>query len=130
MDKVFQLKSGVVWLDMDAEFSYDLARWIQVADYINNVCKGVATITSTKGDTHSINSLHYLGKAIDIRISDWKHADGYDDDLSIYAKTIAWILGSKWLVVHETDHLHIQLGFSNIKNPHNIEKIGRGFYIV
>ena len=125
MDKVFQLKAGVKWVDMDPTFSYDLSRWIQVADYIQNICIGVPTITSTRSDKHSINSLHYMGKAVDLRINDWKeHVFG-----ECYCKTIAWILGSNWLVVLENDHIHIQLGFSNIRNPKAIQKIGKGFYL-
>jgi len=125
MDKIFDLKSGVVWKDMDTEFEWDLSKWLSVANFIRDIAGGVPTITSTRGDKHSINSLHYMGKAIDLRINDWKeHVYG-----DVYAKTIAWLLGSKWLVILESDHLHIQLGFSNVKHPDHIQKIGKGFYL-
>ena len=125
MDKVFELKPGVVWKDMSVEFEWDLSRWMQVADFIRNVCGGVPTITSARDGKHSINSLHSEGAALDIRIKDWKE-HFYAES---YCKTIAWLLGKKWVVVLEDTHIHCQLGTRNIRNPEHIQKIGNGNYL-
>lgn len=125
MDKIFNLKAGVKWEGMDNSFSEDRSRWISVAEYIKDICGGVPTITSTRGDKHSINSLHYRGQAVDLRINDWReHVFG-----EIHCKTIAWLLGARWVVVLETNHLHIQIGTENIRNPSHIIKCGKGNFL-
>lgn len=126
MDKAFNLKPGVIWQGMNSAFAEDLSRWISVAEFIKDLCGGVPAVTSAKDSTHSINSLHYRGEAVDIRINDWKGVD-----VTQAAKTIAWLLGAKWVVVLELSkqHIHIQLGTSNIVNPSAIIKCGKGRFL-
>ena len=109
MQQYFQFKAGVKWESMDAQFHWHLSRWGSVSDFIKNICGGIPTITSAHDSTHSNNSLHYIGKAVDIRINDWQKVD-----MQTVVKSIAWILGDPWVVLHEVDHLHIQLTPSNI----------------
>lgn len=107
---------------MDDHFDAHASRWASVADFIVSVARGEPTITSAHDGKHSQNSMHYQGKAVDLRIRDW------EGQIVPYARTIAWILGEPWVVIIEVDHLHIQLGTQNIKAPQTLEVInGAGF---
>ena len=60
-------------------------------------------ITSISDGTHSKNSLHYVGNAIDIRtrhVPSWKHSD--------MVSAIKGGLGQHFDVVLESDHIHIE----------------------
>ena len=62
-----------------------------------------AVITSAKDRSHSPNSLHYKGLAVDIR------THGVDDvDLDRLRVHLAEALGKSWDVVLESDHMHIE----------------------
>ena len=76
------------------------------------------TITSANDKNHSINSLHYKNKAIDVRINDIPTRDSYRKKL---LEAIALMLGSIFIdfvfILHLYDgknHLHIQHGRDNI----------------
>lgn len=122
----FDLKSNSVnTVAMDLHFEQSSDKWEMVADYIRDVCKANPVITSAKDSTHSKGSEHPFGRALDLRISDWK------GDVEHHAKVIAWILGEPWVVVAELKklHLHIQAGMRNIINPNELVSFGGGMYV-
>jgi len=124
MLKTFAVKSSSVCFDgMDKSFTEQSCKWDIVASYIRSVIGANPTITSANDGTHSSNSTHYKGLALDLRINDWK------GNIKQHAFVIAWILGTNWLVLLEVDHLHIQYGFSNLVHPEGIKRIGDGSYI-
>jgi hypothetical protein len=59
------------------------------------------TITSTTDGAHKTGSLHYSGRAVDIRT--W-----HVPDVEKLAASLRVILGRHYDVVVETDHLHIE----------------------
>ena len=76
-------------------------------DLIEKTCKiwnGTdyeVTVTSGKDGIHSKNSLHYVGRAIDIRTRDMK--------LPAYtARKLKIALGNNFDVILESDHIHIE----------------------
>lgn len=118
----FTLKDGCHLQGMSEHFDSHSLRWARVADFIRFVARGEPTITSAHDGKHSQNSMHYQGKAVDLRIRDW------EGQIVPYARTIAFMLGEPWVVIIEVDHLHIQLGTQNIKAPQTLEVInGAGF---
>ena len=74
---------------------------------IDLVCMGItgreAIITSAKDRTHSSNSLHYKGLAIDIRTSGLSGPD----QLKLVS-ALQKALGDSWDVVLEQTHIHIE----------------------
>ena len=121
MQQYWQFKPGVKWINMDDQFKWHLSRWASASDYVKNICGGIPTITSAHDSVHSVSSMHYIGKAVDIRINDW-----VIKDIQTIVKSIAWILGDPWLVLHEIDHLHIQISSLNISNPKSIITLPNG----
>lgn len=105
--KLFKTKDNSVHIE-SLDFRFEDPRWARVHGYIVSVCGAVPVVTSGKDGTHSQNSQHYLGKAVDLRVKDWK------GDVKQHAKAIAWLLGEPWLVLYEKDHLHIQAGTTNV----------------
>lgn len=63
----------------------------------------LCTITSGSDGTHSANSLHYSGNALDFRTRDVIHSDR-----AILAAEIKARLGENYDVVLESDHLHVE----------------------
>lgn len=116
---VWYYKSGVVVLGIDDRFFGEL--WESVGNIISKIAKATPTITAGKDGKHSTNSQHYLGLAVDVRIKDWKC------DVTTLARVIAMTLGSDYVVVQESDHLHIQLGRVNVSG--NLERVGQGYFI-
>lgn len=125
LQHLFGSKAGVSFDGMSVEFDEHQVRWGLVADYIRDVCQAEPVITSAKDSTHSTGSVHYIGKAIDLRIRDWK------GDARQHSKAMAWLLGVPWVVVYEPAkiHVHIQTGMANIVNPKAIQSIGGGGWI-
>lgn len=76
-------------------------------------------ITSMMDSRHSENSLHYKGKAFDLRTKDWPKWAVFPVAYAI-ARTLnaGYAMGPSlslcWVVVIESNHLHIQLGWDNI----------------
>jgi hypothetical protein len=73
-------------------------------------------VTSAVDGKHSKHSRHYLGEAIDTRIIDVPQ-----DVRGLVCLELSWALGDKlpgfdFHILHEKDHLHIQIGGTNI-NP-------------
>jgi len=62
-----------------------------------------ATLTSAMDRSHSEHSLHYQGKAWDLRI--WHIAD---DDLIIACTILRDILGTEFQVFRKPDHIHVE----------------------
>ena len=60
-------------------------------------------ITSGSDGKHGPNSLHYKGKALDLRITTIPPAL-----LPVVQKDLKWALGSQFDVVLEADHFHIE----------------------
>ena len=79
---------------------------------IENCCKAVEglnyimTITSGKDGIHSKNSLHYVGKAIDIRSKDMINIDNV-----CYILRVS--LGKDFDIIKENDHIHIEYDINN-----------------
>jgi len=59
-------------------------------------------VTSTTDGTHMLNSKHYVGYAIDLRI--W-HLEGLE---SIIRVELEDALGTNYDVVLESDHIHVE----------------------
>lgn len=76
---------------------------IEVAARLVQGDKYEITITSAKDGKHSANSLHYEGKAVDIRTWDMKPGT-----IKSTARVIADRLGGKYDVVVENNHIHIE----------------------
>lgn len=74
---------------------------------IENCCKIVEgddyimTITSANDGKHTVNSLHYVGQAIDIRSRDM-----HDSDRVCYFLRMS--LGKHFDIINEMDHIHIE----------------------
>ena len=66
-----------------------------------------AVLTSCTDGTHSKNSKHYLGYAIDLRSRDCDQAD-----CPAIASDMQEDLGDEFLVIFEKDHFHIQFNGS------------------
>ena len=60
---------------------------------------GEMVVTSARDGKHKDNSLHYVGKAVDLRIRD------YVDTWAMYLHNT---LGKDWDVVIESDHIHVE----------------------
>lgn len=68
-----------------------------------DVCGRDAIITSARDGEHSANSLHYEGKAIDLRTRDLD-----DDTQADYRLRLAASLLPSFDVVLESDHIHVE----------------------
>lgn len=60
-------------------------------------------ITSGSDGVHGPNSLHYKGKALDLRINTIP-----SEKLQIVLKELKWALGPQFDVVLERDHIHVE----------------------
>ena len=97
------------------------------------------TITSAHDGSHSMNSTHYTGKAIDLRINDLvvKYLDleigstGWPDAVCNCFYTIARYMPEYVFIVHPYTnyHVHIQHGRDNLKNPMNGSGREKNFFI-
>ena len=65
---------------------------------------GEFVVTSANDGRHSKNSLHYKGKAVDIRIWALKK----DEDKTQAIRELKLALGSDYDIVLEPDHIHIE----------------------
>jgi hypothetical protein len=114
----FEVLPNVNLVGMDEHFERYSERFERVALYIKDVCGAKATITSAHDGTHSKNSLHSVGLAIDLRTRNLR------GNIWMIARSVAWILGEPWVVILESNHLHIQASTKNIKSPETLEVIG------
>ena len=64
------------------------------------ISMGEMVVTSGKDGKHGENSLHYKGRAVDLRTRDFT---------DIWATKLRMALGKGWDVVVESDHIHVEL---------------------
>ncbi|QGH72999.1 MAG: hypothetical protein [Microviridae sp. ctzVR26] len=80
----------------------ELEKMVQVVDNLLHQYGLHAVITSGNDGYHSLpGSLHYRNQALDFRTYDWP-------DVKEFAVRIKALLGPKYDVVVETNHLHIE----------------------
>lgn len=94
------MKDGVDWSDMHSSM------W-HARSVAEDVCQAVfgreCIITSARDGQHSANSLHYVGKAMDIRTRDQP-----DAEIQVCASKLRDKLGPDYDVVVESTHIHIE----------------------
>lgn len=98
-----KLKLGVITDNIDPA----MLTAIVYADYLYilyGVPNGV-TITSGRDGKHSSTSLHYCGRAVDLRIRDLPYPEKTS---KLIAGKLKYILGSDYDVILESDHIHIE----------------------
>ena len=87
-----------------SEMSKHITERLSDIDRVHQLVVGrKAVITSGRDGKHKTNSLHYAGKAIDIRTRDLKKSL-----VQKLARALRSKLGGKFDVVVETDHIHIE----------------------
>ena len=95
-----QFKAGVVFWNMHESITLNL----NIIDAIHRrIALRPAIITSARDGEHSEGSLHYEGKAIDLRTRDLPKAL-----IEELAADLAAGLGTAWDVVIEDDHVHVE----------------------
>ena len=96
-----KFKAGVEW-SSDVHPSLWFAR--AVLDTVTQATVGrPAIITSVEDGLHSKNSLHYEGRAIDLRTRDLSA-----EQIAAYAAELREALGMGWDVIVEKTHIHIE----------------------
>ena len=98
---MIKFKAGVVVHPYTVRSS-EMMRILDVADTETPAGYDV-TVTSGCEGKHSPGSSHYKGKAWDLRIRD------FPGDVKIWVARIKEALGSRYFVLLESDHIHIQL---------------------
>lgn len=84
--------------------SSELILGLCVADSVHRErCGAEITITSVSDGTHKPNSLHYKGRAADLRTRDLAPSDR-----ALFANVLRDALGAEWDVVVEDDHVHME----------------------
>ena len=68
-------------------------------------------VTSITDGKHMSGSMHYLGRAADLRI--W----GIEDRLSSVVPALRYALGENYDVVQESDHIHLEFDPKTKKVP-------------
>ena len=99
------------------DFEKQVSELLQIDNY-------EATITSGNDGTHTNNSLHYKNRAIDLRIKDIGIDGCFRKQLF---EAVVFVIGYLYpefvFIAHIYDganHLHIQHGKENIKNPESL----------
>ncbi len=95
-----QFKAGVQHHNMADELT---RHYHKIDDIHRYWVKREAVITSARDGQHKSNSLHYQGKAIDLRISDMP--PGRERDV---VRELQRALGSDFDIVLESDHIHLE----------------------
>lgn len=60
-------------------------------------------ITSANDGKHMTGSLHYANRALDLRTKDWT-----PENIKYFASVLSVSLGSRYDVVIEKDHIHVE----------------------
>lgn len=95
---MIQLKDGVTWDNVDPDFRKVLeTKVVRAYDEVDHDM----VITSLNDGKHMVGSLHYEGKAADLRI--W----GLKDPAAV-EKRIAILVGTDFDVILEKDHIHVE----------------------
>lgn len=93
-----RFKDGVVWADIHPSLdNEDVLKGLDRIYQRYNVAEAV--ITSGRDGSHKVDSLHYEGKAIDLRIN---HV------LEALKSDIKDFLGPHFDVILEKDHIHVE----------------------
>ena len=67
-----------------------------------------AIVTSVEDGRHTATSLHYRGRALDLRTRDLSHAQKRK-----YAIALRSALGPGWEVIIESDHIHVEYEYQH-----------------
>jgi hypothetical protein len=78
---------------------------IMVADSLFRARGGECTVTSLCEGKHSQNSLHYVGRAVDLRIRD---VASKDTVIPAIVRDLKEALGAAYDVILEPTHIHIE----------------------
>lgn len=94
------IKAGVDLRGLQPQLAiaYTIASWV-----FSNKTGQRCVITSGSDGKHGPNSLHYKGKALDIRINNLR-----PDQIHPVYLTLKECLGDQFDVVLESDHLHVE----------------------
>lgn len=95
-----KLKEGVIWRDMHPSMWY--ARKV-AEEACETVFGRECIVTSARDGTHSEHSLHYEGRAMDIRTRDQPEAE-----IQVCASWLRARLGPDFDVVVEKTHIHVE----------------------
>lgn len=77
-------------------------------------CNALCVITSASDGKHGVNSLHYKGKALDLRTFNVPTAV-----LPLLVQSLKDALGAQFDVVLEADHIHVEF---DPKDPEKLEE--------
>jgi len=95
-----RLKNGVIWAQMHPSMEH---AW-EVCERVTwSLFDRDAVITSGREGTHSETSLHYEGKALDLRTRDLDA-----DEVERYRWELASKLGADYDIVVEGSHIHVE----------------------
>ena len=93
-------KSGVVMWNMHPAITDGMS----TIDSVSIASIGrEAIITTARDGEHSRTSLHYRGRALDLRTRDLT-----ESQKTLYRDSLAEALGDDWDVVLETTHIHVE----------------------
>ncbi len=96
---IVKMKEGVVMVGT----SHTLFEIIRVARQVYSALDKAVVITSGIDGSHRKDSLHYVGKALDLRTRHLTHDEKNEVRDEMRAK-----LGDNYDVVLESDHLHVE----------------------
>ena len=121
-------KKGVLWSEKNDEYFGD--RFFQKLQGSLNLFfeDPTITVTSANDSKHSIHSMHYVGKAIDLRIRDLKTkylevqigSESWKDSIVFCYSRMAEYFPNYVFIVHVNSgapHVHVQHSKNNLKNP-------------
>ena len=95
-----KFKEGVVL----KELNDPLLKMLEGIDKVFLQMGHVPTITSVNDGKHMVGSMHYINKAIDLRVKDLPL-----EQWAVVANRIKSILGPEFDVILEKDHIHVEL---------------------
>lgn len=101
MSTPFRVKEGVQWFRMDARVEQAIETI--AATWLKHTAQPLV-ITSGRDGEHSATSLHYEGRALDVRTRTLTSVQQEE-----VAKALRTELGPDWDVVVEKNHIHIEL---------------------
>lgn len=97
-----QIKEGVQMAGLQIE----MRKVLKAADKIWRQYGEELVITSALDGTHSAGSYHYFGYALDFRSRYFRA-----EIKSAVTSMLQMVLGSKYTVINETTHIHVQYNY-------------------
>lgn len=86
------------------QLSDEMVQAMEIADVLSKKISGQeAVVTSVLDGVHSKNSLHYVGKAFDLRI--WIYTE---EQIHLMVENLKSNLGSDYDIILEEDHIHVE----------------------